>query len=145
MNILFMCVANSARSQLAEGLARHIFGDGAVIESAGSHPGALNPIAVKVMREIGIDISRHWSKSVGELSPHFVDKLDYVITLCVEEVCPVMASKAKKLHWPLKDPAGEGSDEDLLRRFRETRDQISAQLLAFQSLAEANAPRAPKS
>ena len=134
VNILFMCVANSARSQLAEGLARDIFGPEAKFESAGSHPGKLNPFAVQAMKEIGVDISRHWSKSVDDLSPGFIVQLNYVITLCAEEVCPTMVSRAKKLHWPLKDPAGqEGSDEEKLQRFRDTRDQIRQRLLAFKA------------
>lgn len=134
MNILFMCVANSARSQLAEGLAREIFGMHAKVESAGSHPGKLNPFAVQAMREIGIDISKHWSKSTDDLSPGFIGQLDYVITLCAEEVCPMMVSKAQRLHWPLKDPAGDhGSEEEKLQRFRETRDLIKVRLLAFQA------------
>jgi arsenate reductase (thioredoxin) len=133
LNLLFMCVANSARSQLAEGLAREIFGANATVQSVGSHPGKLNPFAVEAMKEIGIDISRQWSKSTDDLSPTFIVQLNYVITLCAEEVCPVMVSKAKKLHWPLKDPAtGEGTDAEKLQRFRETRDQIKERLIAFQ-------------
>lgn len=132
MNILFMCVANSARSQLAEGLARQIF-PSAQIQSAGSHPGKLNPFAVQAMNELEIDISKHFSKSVDELPPKFLAELDYVITLCAEEVCPVLISKAKKMHWPQPDPASKEplSDEVLLRRFREARDAIQARLLEF--------------
>ena len=135
MNILFMCVANSARSQLAEGLARQIF-PSAQIQSAGSHPGKLNPFAVQVMNEIGIDISKHYSKSVDELPPKFLADLNYVITLCAEEVCPVLISKAKKLHWPHPDPASKEplSDEVLLGRFRESRDAIQARLLEFKKV-----------
>ena len=103
MKILFMCVANSARSQLAEGLARKIFGSEPWIESAGSEPKFVNPIAREVLNEIGIEISAHKSKSFEDLDPTFVDGLDYIITLCAEEVCPVMASKtAKRLHWPFR-------------------------------------------
>ena len=132
MNILFMCVANSARSQMAEGLAREIFGTSATIHSAGSHPAKVNPFAIAALNEVGIDISRHWSKSIDDLSPKFIVQLDYVITLCAEEVCPVMVSKAKKLHWPLPDPAGvSGTDEDKLQRFRETRDAIRARIEEF--------------
>lgn len=133
MNILFMCVANSARSQLAEGLARQVFPQ-AKIESAGSHPGKLNPFAVRVMNEIGIDISKHFSKSVNDLSPQFLIGLDFVITLCAEEVCPVLPSQtAKKLHWPFPDPASKVPlpDEELLKRFREARDNIKARMLEF--------------
>lgn len=132
MKILFMCVANSARSQLAEGLAKQVFPN-AEIQSAGSHPGKLNPFAVTVMKEVGIDISNHYSKSYDELSPQFIVSLDYVITLCAEEVCPTIVSKATKLHWPFSDPATKEtiSEEESLKRFRETRDLIHARMKAF--------------
>jgi arsenate reductase len=101
MKILFLCVANSARSQLAEGLAKDLFGDNVWIESAGSEPKTPNPFAIKVLSEVGIDISKNTSKAVSDLKPAFVFDLHYVITLCAEEVCPVLPSRtAKKLHWP---------------------------------------------
>lgn len=127
-----MCVANSARSQLAEGLARQVFPE-AEVESAGSHPGKLNPYAVAVMKEIGLDISRHYSKSIDDLSPKFIVGLDYVITLCAEEVCPTMVSKAKKFHWPHPDPAMKEPlpDAEMLQRFRQARDAIHAKLKEF--------------
>ncbi len=133
MKILFMCVANSARSQLAEGLARKAFPD-AEIASAGSHPGKLNPHAVTVMKEVGVDIASQYSKSVEELSPTFLEGLDYVITLCAEEVCPALISSAKRLHWPLPDPASKEAlpEEESLRRFRVARDAIAAMLTEFQ-------------
>jgi arsenate reductase (thioredoxin) len=132
MRILFMCVANSARSQLAEGLARQRL-PGAEVRSAGSQPGQLNPYAVQVMDEIGVDISGHRSKSVDELPPAFLAGLDYVITLCAEEVCPVLPSPAKKLHWPIPDPASEEArpEAEMLARFRAARDAISAKLKLF--------------
>ncbi len=135
MNILFMCVANSARSQLAEGLARSIFPN-AVIESAGSHPGKLNPFAVQTMQEIELDISKHYSKSVDNLDVKFIGSLDFVITLCAEEVCPVLLSKtAVKLHWPFPDPASKEllSDNEMVSRFRVARDNIKARLLQFKT------------
>lgn len=137
MKILFMCVANSARSQLAEGLAKSLFPN-AEIESAGSHPGKLNPFAVKTMQEIGLDISDHYSKSIDDLPTEFISKLDYVITLCAEEVCPVLVSKANKLHWPFPDPASKEplSDQDLIKRFREARDNIRNQMLQFKKEIE---------
>jgi arsenate reductase len=137
MNILFMCVANSARSQLAEGLARQVF-PSAQIESAGSHPAKLNPYAVTVMKEIGLDISKHYSKSVDDLSPKFIVGLDYVITLCAEEVCPMMVSKATKLHWPHPDPASKESlpEEVMLQRFTQARDAIHERLKAFKKEIE---------
>ena len=133
MKILFMCVANSARSQLADGLAKEIFGHQATINSAGSKPSHVNPFAIRVLKEIGIDISSHTSKSVDDLPQDFILELDYVITLCAEEVCPVIISSAKKLHWPLPDPAGAGDDEEQMSRFRATRDEIQTRLNTFAS------------
>lgn len=135
-----MCVANSARSQLAEGLAKQVF-PGAEIRSAGSHPGTLNPYAVAVMKEIGLDISGHRSKSIDDLPPGFFIGLDYVITLCAEEVCPtVVARTAQKLHWPFPDPATKESlpEEEALRRFREARDAIRARLQEFKNKKESS-------
>lgn len=132
MNILFMCVANSARSQLAEGLAREMLGARVTVESAGSHPAQVNPFAIKALKEVGIDASKHHSKSYDDLKPGFIATLDYVITLCAEEVCPQMASRAKKLHWPLPDPANQsGTEVEQLNRFRETRDSIAAKIRNF--------------
>ncbi|MGZ5280463.1 MAG: arsenate reductase ArsC [Pseudobdellovibrionaceae bacterium] len=133
MKILFMCVANSARSQLAEGLAKHIFGNGAWIESAGSEPKALNPYAVQALKEVGIDISKNYSKSVDRLSKDFLNNLDYIITLCAEEVCPLLPSgTAQRLHWPFPDPAGHpGSNEEQLERFKTSRDAIQLRLEKF--------------
>lgn len=130
-----MCVANSARSQIAEGLARSLFPE-FEIRSAGSHPGKLNPFALQVMNEIGIDISNQYSKSTDDLPPKFIVNLDYVITLCAEEVCPTMvAQRAKKLHWPFPDPATKEpvSEADSLKRFREARDAIQKRLRTFKA------------
>jgi len=134
MNILFMCVANSARSQMAEGLAKKLFGDKAWIESAGSEPKSVNPYAISVLKEIGIDISQNASKSYDDLSPKFIVDLTYIITLCAEEVCPVVVSRtAKKLHWPFPDPATKEplSEEEMLKRFRAARDAVSKKLESF--------------
>lgn len=135
MKILFMCVANSARSQLAEGLARDLFGAKVEVQSAGSNPGRLNPVAVDVMKEVGIDISKQYSKSIDDLSPSFKEEVDYVITLCAEEVCPVfMVQKAKRLHWPFPDPVSkEATDSELLLRFRIARDGIKEALKKFKT------------
>jgi len=131
MNILFLCVANSARSQLAEGIAKKLFGTKANIESAGSVPsGKVQPWAVKVLSESGIDISQNWSKSIDQLSHEFVEQLDFVITLCAEEVCPVLPSKAKRLHWPIKDPAN-ATEEQKPDAFRSARDEITQKLEQF--------------
>lgn len=130
MRILFLCVANSARSQLAEGLARDLFGNAAQVESAGSEPsGTVNRFAITAMKEIGIDLAAHRSKSWNELPAEFMSSLDYVITLCAEEVCPAVPTKAKKLHWPLPDPAKMGAtDAERLEAFRQTRDEIKHRL-----------------
>jgi arsenate reductase len=124
--ILFLCVANSARSQMAEGLARAIAPEGLEIYSAGSAPSRLNPFAVDVMRELGIDISAHYSKSVDDVP---AERIGTAITLCAEEVCPVFPGSVKRLAWPFEDPAAtKGSDEEIRARFREIRDQIRAKI-----------------
>jgi arsenate reductase len=149
--ILFLCVANSARSQMAEGLARKILGEQAEVMSAGSNPAAVHPGAVEAMAEIGIDITGHHSKSVDTID---LSSLDLVITLCAEEVCPVLPASTKQLHWPIADPAGAtdavdaadhaGIDEpvdpgrgvekdthDLQERFRVARDVIQERIEAL--------------
>lgn len=132
MKILFMCVANSARSQLAEGLARQLFGPRVEVRSAGSQPTRLNPFAAAALSECGANPAVLSSKTVADLPPAFVQELDYVVTLCAEEVCPVLPSRAQRLHWPLPDPAGHpGSDAEQLERFRVTRDEIRRRLLTF--------------
>jgi arsenate reductase len=130
-SILFLCVANSARSQMAEGLARMLFGDRARIQSAGSQPSRVNPYAIEVMQEIGADLASHTSKSVETIDPASVD---LVITLCAEEVCPVFLTKTRRLHWPIPDPADPDpalTREEHLARFRAARDAIRARLNAF--------------
>lgn len=131
MNILFLCVANSARSQLAEGLARSLMGESAKIESAGSEPsGVVQPWALKTLEEIGVDISSHRSKSVSELPADFMASLDYVVTLCHEEICPVLPTKAKRLHWPTPDPAA-AAEGDKPAAFRRARDEIEKRIKQF--------------
>jgi arsenate reductase len=130
-SILFLCVANSARSQLAEGLAKKMFGDQAKVMSAGSEPtGVVQPWAIEVLREVGIDISHHSSKSISELPLEFMASLDFVITLCAEEVCPSLPSKALRLHWPIRDPAGV-SDAEKGKAFRDARSEIAQRLELF--------------
>ena len=132
-HILFLCVANSARSQMAEGLARRLFNRELRIESAGSRPSRVNPLAIQAMRELGIDLSTHHSKSVKEIDAASVD---LVITLCAEEVCPTILSRCPRLHWPLTDPDRKHevlSDEQRLAYFREARDDIMLRLKKLQS------------
>ncbi|MRG91015.1 arsenate reductase ArsC [Polyangium spumosum] len=127
-SILFLCVANSARSQMAEGLARKLFGDHVRVQSAGSRPSRVNPFAIEVTRELGIDLTTHASKSVDTIEPVSVD---LVITLCAEEVCPVFLGKVPRLHWPIPDPASDDptlSREQMIERFRAARGQIQARL-----------------
>ncbi|MDC0745459.1 arsenate reductase ArsC [Polyangium mundeleinium] len=133
-SILFLCVANSARSQMAEGLAREIFGDRVRVQSAGSSPSRVNPFATEVMREVGIDLTTHASKSVDSIDPASVDM---VITLCAEEVCPVFLGKVRRLHWPVPDPASNDpslSREQMLDRFRTARGQLQARLEGLAAL-----------
>jgi arsenate reductase len=127
MNILFLCVANSARSQMAEGLARKILDSSFRIFSAGSRPTSVAADAIAVMKEVGVDISKQVSKSVEAIDPEVVD---LVITLCEEEVCPAFLGKARKLHWPLRDPARISSSEPVrrLEEFRKIRDEIQERL-----------------
>lgn len=127
-SILFLCVANSARSQMAEGLARQQLGPDIRVQSAGSQPAKLNPLSVEAMAEISIDISDHYAKSVDTIDPASVDT---IVTLCAEEVCPVFPGKVRRLHWPTADPAAAPDDEGhegRLERFRQARDQISERI-----------------
>ncbi len=131
--ILFLCVANSARSQMAEGLARKILGDRAEISSAGSEPAAVNPHTVEAMAEIGIDITGKYSKSVDTVD---LSSLDLVVTLCAEEVCPILPWQVRRLHWPIADPAApDTTTEDTTEpqaRFRAARDLIKEKIEALQ-------------
>lgn len=126
--ILFLCVANSARSQMAEGLARAQFGDRAVVASAGSVPTHVNPRAIAAMAEIGIDITGHQSKSVDDIDP---GRFDLIVTLCADEVCPVVPGRVARLHWPLPDPAAAPPDQ-AAARFREVRDEIQRRLATLE-------------
>jgi len=126
MNILFLCVANSARSQMAEGLAKSMLGSEHNIQSAGSIPsGEVHPHAVIAMDKIGIDIRDQYSKSTDDLDIDFIKNLDYAITLCAEEVCPILPSKAQNLHWMNEDPAKKDfSNKQLEKTFEITRNSI---------------------
>ena len=125
-HFLFLCVANSARSQMAEGIARSLAAPGVKVSSAGSAPSRLNPLAVRALAEIGIDVSGQRSKSVDEIPPGDVD---VALTLCTEEVCPVLPGKALRVHWGLPDPAAAtGSGEAKLQAFRDVRDELRRRL-----------------
>lgn len=127
--VLFLCVANSARSQMAEGIARRLAGDRMIVQSAGSSPSQVNPLAVRALAEIGIDLSAQRSKSVDTIDRSAVDT---VITLCAEEVCPVYLGDARRLHWPLPDPAGhEETEAASLARFRDVRDELRRRIAVW--------------
>ena len=133
MNILFLCVGNSARSQIAEGLARQMFGDDHNIQSAGSDPtGFVHNEAILVMNHIGIDISNFASKSIEDLDDNFINNLNFVITLCAEEICPTLPIKTEALHWMQEDPAKTtyNSIESKLA-FEKTRDDLFNLLKKF--------------
>lgn len=126
--VLFLCVANSARSQLAEGLARQRFGAVLQIQSAGSNPTKVNPYAIETMQEVGVDLGAHSSKLVSEIDP---TGIELVITLCAEEVCPAFYAPVRRIHWPIPDPATSDPSitrEQLLERFRTARSRIAARL-----------------
>lgn len=129
--VLILCTGNSARSQMAEGLLRRDGGARFEASSAGTKPGHVRPEAIAAMRELGIDISRHRSKSVDEM---LGQEFDYVITVCdnARESCPVFPAQTKRLHWSFDDPAAATGDEAArLTVFRRVRDEIRARLRRF--------------
>lgn len=133
MKVLILCTGNSARSQMAEGLLRHEAGTACDVSSAGTRPTQVRREAIAVMREAGIDISGHRSKSVEE----FVGRdFDYVITVCdnARETCPVFPARTRRIHWSIEDPAAvRGSEEERLKAFRQARDELRERLRAFQN------------
>ena len=131
--VLFICTHNSARSQMAEGLVNHDLAGKVQALSAGTDPSAVHPMAVAVMRELGIDISRHRSKSLDEFGD---EKFDFVITLCdhAADTCPVFFGGTKRLHMGFEDPAAAGGSEaERLFTFRKVRDQIREKVVEFLS------------
>ena len=130
---LFVCVHNSARSQMAEALLKHLAGDRFVVESAGLEPGKLNPLVIEVMKEIGIDISQNKTKSVFDFYKRG-KRYDYVITVCDEsqaQKCPVFPGTVatRRIHWSFDDPAGfQGTWEEKLEKTRAVRDQIKQRI-----------------
>jgi arsenate reductase len=133
--VLFLCTHNSARSQMAEGLLRHLAGDRFDVFSAGTERTRVHPLAIEAMREVRVDISDQRSKTLDELSgQHF----DYVITVCdrANESCPIFPGDTERIHWSFDDPsAATGSDEQRLRAFRNVREGIQQRLRTFQIIA----------
>ena len=129
--VLFLCTGNSCRSQMAEGWLRHLAGDGFEVVSAGTHPVGINPYAVTVMGEAGVDISHHASERVD---PYLNQHFHYVITVCdrAQETCPIFPGASKTLHWSFEDPAhATGTYEQKLIIFRKTRDEIASRIRHF--------------
>jgi arsenate reductase (thioredoxin) len=130
--ILFLSAANSVQGQMAEGLARRIFGREVAVMSAGPMPATMSPYAIQVMRELDIDLAAQSTKSVSEIDPNDVG---FVVTLSNENVCPTFLGAASQLHWPLPDPStptGAAGDE-MLSRFRTARDRIRGMIELFAS------------
>ena len=128
--VLIICTGTVARSQMAEGLLRHAAGDRFEVFSAGLLPSYVRENAIAVMKEIGIDISHHRSKSLNE----FIDaSFDYVITVCdyAAQYCPEFPGEAKRIHWSIKDPVAPGGEDAQLRAFREARDDLQRRIKAF--------------
>ncbi len=134
MRILFLCVANSARSQMAEGLARAILPASVGVASAGSKPGSVHPLAVEALFEAGIDIAAQRSKPLEAVAP---ETADLIVTLCAEEVCPYVPG-VRRLHWPIADPSAAGD----IAAFRTARDQIRARIEVLARLLDL--PDGPK-
>jgi len=133
--VLILCTGNSARSQMAEGLLRQDAGDRFEVASAGVDPSQVRPQAIVVMREVGIDISSHHSKSVDEFTGR---EFDYVITVCdnANENCPIFRGDTKRIHWSIDDPAlAQGDEEKKLALFRRVRDEIRHRLRLFADAA----------
>ncbi len=131
MNILFLCTGNSCRSQMAEGWTRHLAVENLQVESAGIEAHGKNPRAIAVMAEAGVDISGQQSTVV---TPAMLDAADLVVTVCghADEVCPVLPPGKRKIHWPLSDPAkATGTEEDIMRQFRATRDEVKNRVLGL--------------
>ncbi len=129
--VLFLCTGNSCRSQMAEGFLRAFGGEAFEAYSAGIKPTTLNPLAVEVMREVGIDISGQRSKDASE---YLGTRFPYVITVCdnAREHCPIFPGPCIRDHWPFEDPAeAAGSRDERLAIFRKVRDEISARVRIF--------------
>ena len=128
--VLILCTGNVARSQMGEGLLRHLGGDRFEVFSAGLTPSYVRPNAITVMNELGIDISHHRSKSLNE---YLDTAFDFVITVCdhASEHCPVFPGPAKRIHWSIDDPVAPGGEEAQLEAFRHARDDLRQRILTF--------------
>jgi arsenate reductase len=139
IRVLFVCTGNSARSQIGQALLAHLGGPDFAVESAGTEPKGVNPYAVRVLAEVGIDWAHAESKALG---PFLEQSFDYVITVCdrARQACPVFPGSTNSLHWGLEDPAEvEGSDEEKLAAFRRTRQELTQRLRPFIEIARRTA------
>jgi arsenate reductase len=136
--VMFLCTANSCRSQMAEGFAKE-YGKGIIdVYSAGIMSAGVHKRAIAVMKELGIDISEQRSK---EIDIDLFNKMDIIVTLCdyVESICPTTPPNIKKLHWPIKDPVGTtGSEDKIMAEFRRARDEIKSQVLELIKMIKNN-------
>lgn len=130
LRVLILCKANSARSQMAEGVLRWLGGEGVEAYSAGTHPSTVNPFAIRAMHEIGIDISHHYSKSVQDMMG---SAFDVVITVCdnAAENCPIFPGKVERIHWSFPDPAAAVGDDAKMLAFRSVRDGLMERFMVF--------------
>lgn len=138
---LFLCTHNSARSQMAEGLLRAMAGERFEVFSAGTEKTRVQPLAIEAMREIGIDISDHTSKTLDAFGN---DSFDFVITVCdrANESCPLFPGKTQRIHWSFDDPtAAQGSDEERLAAFRRIRDEIRTRIEEWIATSRPESPR----
>ena len=129
--VLFLCTGNSCRSQMAEGYLRYFASDRFEVTSAGLEPSRVDPNAILVMMEDGIDISLHTSNDVNDFITH---QFDYIITVCdnAKERCPYFPGEAKRIHWSLEDPAAAtGTEEEIINIFKEVRNQIKERITQF--------------
>ena len=130
-SVLFLCSGNSCRSQMAEGLLRGLAGDRFEVTSAGTKPVGLNPLAVRAMAELGLDIAGHASKHVDSFAER---EFTHVVTVCdnARETCPTFSAGAKSLHWSFYDPAeAAGDEQERMAVFRRVRDEIAARIREF--------------
>jgi len=131
LRVLILCTGNSARSQMAEGLLRHLGGTRYEVFSAGTKPAGVNPLAIEAMREVGIDISTQRSKSVAEFAGQ---EFAAVITVCdnAAEECPIFPGAPQRAHWSLTDPAAVfGTEQEKLGAFRKVRDELERRIQSF--------------
>jgi arsenate reductase len=138
IRVLFVCTGNSARSQIGQAPLAHLGGPDFAVESAGTEPKGVNPYALRVLAEVGID----WSEATSKpLAPFLDQPFDYVITVCdrARQACPVFPGSVNSLHWGLEDPEVEGTDEEKLAAFRRTRQELTARLRPFIEIARRSA------